>query len=159
MRFEWNRDKAAEQSEWLYSRYPQARLVWAGNDLMAFGAMRSWEKRGGKPGMDAFFSGVNTSGEAMEAVRSGRLTALAGGHFISGAWAVVLIHDYAQGRDFASEALEFDRAMFTLFDPVTAQRFEARFGTGFDNVDFRRFSKARNPALKKYDFDFGQLLR
>jgi hypothetical protein len=46
----WNREKAAEQSEWLFQRHPQARLVWAGNDLMAFGAMQVWEKRGGKPG-------------------------------------------------------------------------------------------------------------
>src|SRR5262245_24162098 len=45
-------------------------------------------KRGGKPGVDAWFSGINTSSEALEAVKSGRLTSLAGGHFITGAWAL-----------------------------------------------------------------------
>ena len=47
---DWSRDKAAEQSEVLFSRYPFTRLIWAGSDQMAFGAMSSWEKRGGKPG-------------------------------------------------------------------------------------------------------------
>jgi len=157
---EWNRDKAAEQSEWLFQRYPAARLVWAGNDLMAFGAMQSWEKRGGKPGRDAWFSGINTSSEAMQAVRSGRLTALAGGHFIAGAWALVLIYDYEHGRDFADEGIELVRPMFTLFSAGDAERFSTHFGDlRFDRVDFRRFSKVLNPKLKRYDFSFLQLLR
>jgi ABC-type sugar transport system substrate-binding protein len=156
----WNRDKAANQSEWLFQRYPNARLVWSGNDLMAFGAMQSWEKRGGKPGTDAWFSGINTSTEAMQAVRSGRLTALAGGHFIAGAWALVLIYDYEHGRDFLDEGVELERPMFSLFSADDAERFMVRFGDlHFEGVDFRRFSKVFNPKLKRYDFSFLQLLR
>jgi ABC-type sugar transport system substrate-binding protein len=156
----WTRDKAAEQSAGLYARYPAVRLVWAGNDLMAFGAMQSWEQRGGKPGKDAFFSGVNTSREAMEDLRSGRLSALAGGHFICGAWALVLLYDYAHGHDFADEGLELERPMFMLFTPADARRFEQRFGDmNFGDIDFRRYSKALNPKLKHYDFSFRQLMR
>lgn len=156
----WSREKAVEQAEVLFQRHPQARLVWAGNDLMAFGAMQVWESRGGKPGQDAWFSGVNTSGEALEAVKSGRLEALAGGHFIAGAWAMVLIHDHAHGRDFADEGLEMEQFMFTLFTPPEAERFLARFGElRFDRVDFRRFSKVLNPKLERYDFNFRQLLQ
>jgi ABC-type sugar transport system substrate-binding protein len=155
----WSRDKGAEQADWLYARYPEARLVWAGNDLMAFGAIEALEKRGGRPGKDAWFSGVNTSAEALQAVRAGRLAGLAGGHFICGAWAMVLIHDHANGRDFAAEALEFDRTMFTLFDPASAGRFLERYADGFSAIDFRRYSKATNPKLARYDFDFGQFLR
>src|SRR5262249_580670 len=66
----WTRENAAQQAESLYRRYPDVKLVWAGNDLMAFGAMAAWEKRGGKPGVDAWFSGINTSTEALEAVKS-----------------------------------------------------------------------------------------
>lgn len=156
----WNRDKAAEQSTWLFERYPSARLVWAGNDLMAFGAMQSWEKRGGKPGHDAWFSGINTSSEAMQAVQTGRLAALAGGHFIAGAWALVLLYDYHHGRDFLSEGLQMKQSMFMLFAPHEAARFQSRFGDlKFDQVNFRRFSKVLNPNLKRYDFNFRQLMR
>lgn len=157
----WSREKAAEQSEWLYRRHPEARLVWAGNDLMAFGAIDAWEKRGGKAGQDAWFSGVNTSREALEAVKGGRLAALSGGHFMAGAWALVMLYDYHHGRDFArDEGLELDQSMFVLFSPQLADRFLERYGQlNFDRIDFRRFSKALNPKLKRYDFNFGQLLR
>ena len=156
----WDRATATGQSEELFARYPAARLVWAGSDQMAFGAMKSWEKRGGKPGQDAWFSGVNTSVEAMEAVKSGRLTALAGGHFIVGAWALVMVYDYAHGRDFADEGLELDRPMFVLFDARSAERFLARFGSGhYDSIDFRKYSKVLHPGTKRYNFSFEQLMR
>jgi ABC-type sugar transport system substrate-binding protein len=154
----WSRERAAEQAEWLYRDYPDAKLIWAGNDLMAFGAMAAWEKRGRKPGVDAWFSGVNTSTEALEAVKSGRLTALAGGHFITGAWALVMLYDYHHGRDFADEGLELQRSMFAEFTPQLAQRYIERFSGGFDAVDFGRYSKVKTPRLKRYDFDFAQLL-
>jgi len=154
----WARENAAQQAESLYRRYPDVKLVWAGNDLMAFGAMAAWEKRGGRPGVDAWFSGINTSTEALEAVKSGRLTALAGGHFITGAWALVMIYDYHHGRDFADEGLELRRPMFAEFTPALADRYIERFSGGFDGVDFSRYSKVRNSKLRRYNFGFAQLL-
>ena len=35
----WNRELAAQHADSLYRRYPDVKLIWAGNDLMAFGAM------------------------------------------------------------------------------------------------------------------------
>ena len=154
----WTRENAAQQAESLYRRYPDVKLIWAGNDLMAFGAMAAWEKRGGKPGVDAWFSGINTSTEALEAVKSGRMTALAGGHFITGAWALVMIYDYHHGHDFADEGLELRRPMFAEFTPALADRYIERFSAGFDDVDFSRYSKVRNAKLKRYNFGFAQLL-
>jgi ABC-type sugar transport system substrate-binding protein len=154
----WTRENAAQQAESLYRRYPDLKLIWAGNDLMAFGAMAAWEKRGGKPGVDAWFSGINTSTEALEAVKSGRMTALAGGHFITGAWALVMIYDYHHGRDFADEGLELRRPMFAEFTPALADRYIERFSGGLDGVDFSRYSKVRNAKLRRYNFGFAQLL-
>jgi ABC-type sugar transport system substrate-binding protein len=154
----WTRENAAQQAESLYRRYPDVKLIWAGNDLMAFGAMAAWEKRGGKPGVDAWFSGINTSTEALEAVKSGRMASLAGGHFITGAWALVMIYDYHHGHDFADEGLELRRPMFAEFTPALADRYIERFSGGFDGVDFSRYSKVRNSKLRRYNFGFAQLL-
>src|SRR5260221_10118499 len=99
----WTGENAAQQSESLYRRYPDVKLVWAGNDLMAFGAMAAWEKRGGKPGVDAWFSGINTSTEALEAGKSGRVNALAGGPFITWAWGLVMIYRFHHGHDLPDE--------------------------------------------------------
>lgn len=156
---DWRQDIAEEKARELFVRYPHAALVWAGNDLMAFGAMQALEAGGGKPGRDKFFSGVNTSAQAMRDVIDGRMEALAGGHFMCGAWALVLIHDHANGRDFAGEGLELVQPMFSLFDPALARRFMERFHDGVPNLDFRAYSKVHNPKLKRYDFSFAQLLR
>jgi ABC-type sugar transport system substrate-binding protein len=155
----WSREKAAEQSDWLFDRYPTARLLWAGNDMIALGAMQTLEQRGGQPGKSMWFSGINTSAEAMVALRSGRLAALAGGHFMSGAWALVMLYDYHHGHDFADEGLQLVRPMFVLFTPAMAEKFEARFGQRFDSVDFRRYSKVLNPVTTRYSFEFAPLLR
>ncbi|GGY06984.1 sugar ABC transporter substrate-binding protein [Paludibacterium paludis] len=156
---DWKRDKAAEKSDWLYRRYPRARLVWAGNDMMAFGAMKSWKNRGGTPGKDGFFSAVNTSDEAMRAVTQGQLAALAGGHFLAGAWSLVMLYDYAHGKDFRDEGLELERPMFMVFSAADAERYLARFGQGdFSRVDFRRFSRVLNPKRRHYAFGLRQLL-
>ncbi len=129
---------------------------------MAFGAMASWEARGGQPGHDAWFSGINTSGEAMKALRSGRLTALSGGHFIAsapGPW--VIVYDYRHGVDFAdSEGLELSASVFPLFSVRDAGTFERRYGKGhFDAIDFAASARSANPAITRYDFGFRQLLK
>lgn len=155
---DWRRDTAKAMAQELFARYPDARLVWAGNDLMALGAMQALAARGGRPGTDRWFSGVNTSSEAMQELIDGRLEALAGGHFMAGAWALVMIYDHAHGRDFADEGLELDKPMFALFDGALARRFVARFGQGVPAMDFRAHSKALNPKRRRYDFGFETLL-
>jgi ABC-type sugar transport system substrate-binding protein len=150
---DWRRDKATEQAIWLYQRHKSARLVWSGSDQMAFGAMDAWRERGGVPGKDAWFSGVNTSPQAFAALQSGELSALAGGHFLVGAWAMVMLFDHSRGIDFASEGLEQVRSLFVLFDPDLARKFEHRMGQPEQAIDFKRFSKALNPKLSRYTFE------
>jgi hypothetical protein len=48
--------------------------------------------------------------------------------------------------------------MFAEFTPLLADRYIERFSGGFDGVDFSRYSKVKNPQLKRYNFGFAQLL-
>lgn len=156
---DWRQDQGQIKAEHLLVRYPDTRFVWAGNDLIAFGAMAAAEERGLKPGRDILFSGINTSPEAMRDVISGRLTALAGGHYMTGAWSLVILYDFHHGVDFAeTEGLEMARSMFHLFTPESARLFLARFSDRVPAIDFRRYSKVLNPGLDRYRFGFGQLL-
>ena len=156
---EWQRDRAQQQAQVLYQRYPEARLVWAGSDQMAFGAMEAWRQLGGAPGKTALFSGINTSQEALSARQRGDLSALAGGHFMAGAWSLVMLYDHARGIDFAQEGTELEFPMFVLLDNENIPAFEARFGQLQSRADYKAFSKFNNPQLKKYDFDIKRLLR
>lgn len=155
----WQYDKAYQQAEWLYQRHPHARLVWAGNDEMALGAMRAWSELGGKPGTDALFSAINTSPAIMESLRNGSISALAGGHFIGGAVSLVMLYDYHHGHDFANDGgLEQERPLFELFTPESTLAFEAIFRQPNTNLDFRKHSKTHNPNLEHYNFSLSTLL-
>lgn len=155
---DWRRDLARDKVSGLLQRHPDATLLWAASDLMAFGAMDAMEARALKPGQDMLVSAINTSGEAMQARLEGRLSALAGGHFMAGAWAMVMLYDHHRGRDFIDEGLELERPMFMLFDKQQATRFLARFHSGI-RLDFRPYSKALNPQIKRYQFGLEALLK
>lgn len=156
---DFRKDLAGEMAAELMSAYPEARLVWSGSDQMAFGAMQTSRERHQEPGKDLLFSAINTSPEAMQARIRGELSALAGGHFLCGAWALVMIHDYHRGRDFKDLGLMQRQGMFMLFSEQDAERFVARHGRGLAELDFRRYSRALNPGLPRYAFDPQILLR
>jgi ABC-type sugar transport system substrate-binding protein len=155
---DFNQQKARELATAAFEKFGDIRLVWAGNDLMAFGAMEALEKRGRVPGKDMLFSGINTSRQAMDAVQSGRLAALAGGHFMAGAWALVMIYDYHHGKDFAGEGLVLTKPMFVMFTPELAKRYVTQFEGGLKKMDFRRYSKKETSTVTRYDFRLDRLL-
>ena len=95
----------------------------------------------------------------MQARIRGELSALAGGHFLCGAWALVMIHDYHHGRDFKDLGLMQQQGMFMLFSAQDATRFLARHGKGLAELDFRRYSRVLNPGLARYHFDAQVLMR
>ena len=54
-------------------------------------------------GVDVVVGGLNWSGGAVERVLKGEMIVTHGGHFLGGAWAMVVLRDYHDGRDFAEE--------------------------------------------------------
>lgn len=157
---EWSTERARAQMDVLISRYPEARMVWSANDIMAFGAMEAAEAHRIVPGRDMLFTGLNNSSEAMRARASGRLSVLAAGHFTAGGWAMVMIHDHA-ARAMPALAAERERhdPLFTLLDEKQAARFLERFGddSGFA-FNFRQFSLAHNRKESAYRFSLSRLL-
>ena len=158
---EWNQERAREQAEVLFKRYPDTHLVWCANDLMAFGAMASASARGLAPGKEVFFSGLNNSVAAMELRAEGKLASLASGHFSTGGWAMVLLYDYHHGRDFKEVGpLERVEPLFVMIDKKQARRFLEVFGESqFQSVDFKQFSRIHNPRLKEYRFSILPFLK
>jgi ABC-type sugar transport system substrate-binding protein len=158
---EWKRETAHEQMNWLLARTPDVDLVWAANDLMAFGAIDSLKEHGKTPGRDVLLSAVNNNEAAMQARYSGQLSALAAGHFMTGAFALVMLYDYRHGRDFADLGLEMRTPMFSLIGKEQAHRYLQKFtaaGAPAEDLDFQRFSRYARPKLSRYRFNFGNIL-
>jgi len=156
----WDQARAKEQAAALLLRYPRLNAFWTASDLMAYGAMEAAEQAGRTPGTDLLISTINNSPAVMRALLQGRISALAGGHFTGGAWGLVMLYDYHNGKDFRSEALELQLPLFSLFNADQAQRFVARFANeDFSSVDFRQFSKHLQPQLRRYQFGMQAVLK
>lgn len=153
---EWFEQRAYEQASALLPRYPQVNLVWSANDNMAFGVMRAAREQG----RALRYSGLNNSVAALQARVDGRLSVLSSGHFILGGCALVMVHDYAAGLDFATRGGKNQMArLFRLLDAQQARRLLRNLQASGSKLDFKRFSVARNPRLQRYDFSIDALLR
>ena len=144
--------KTAEASmrEFLQSG-PHIDALWAANDPMALGAIAALKEAGYRPGVDVMVGGLNWSQAAVDRVLKHEMVVTYGGHFLLGAWAMVVLRDYKDGRDFAEEDLRLHFPM-GAFDLPVARRFPEIGKVDWNRVDFTRFSKTRNPAVTRYNF-------
>ncbi|SDH80232.1 ABC transporter substrate-binding protein [Pseudomonas panipatensis] len=155
----WARQRAYEQAQQLFKRYPQTRLVWAANDEMAFGAMQAASELGRVPGKDLLFSGLNNSPALLEAAADGRINAAVTGHFTLGGWAMVMLYDYHAGVDFAAHGGK-DRqlSLFELLDKRRANSLRQNLARPGYGIDFRDFSLALHPEQMRYRFSLRPLI-
>ena len=156
---ELRQDKAREQTQIALTRYPQTDLIWAANDPMAIGAIEGATEAKRRPGKDVFIGGLNWDAPALARVKDGSLAVSVGGHFMIGGCALVLLHDYHQGKDFADEGLELQAPLFGLVDGKNVDAFLAKFGDrNWNKIDFTRLSKVNNRDTKKYNFSVKTLI-
>jgi len=149
----WERNRAKEQAQALLLRYPKLNAIWTASDLMAFGAIEAAEAAGRKPGTDLLFSAVNNSPQVLQARTQGRISSLAGGHFIAPAFGLVMLYDYHHGKDFKQQGVDLRMPLFALLNEEHAQRFLTRFGNeDFSAIDFRQFSLYLHPDQRRYRF-------
>jgi ABC-type sugar transport system substrate-binding protein len=156
----WTQERAYEQAKQLFSRYPQVSLVWSANDEMAFGAMRAYAESGKVPGKDALFSAVNTSPAALQALVAGRLSALVGGHFTLGGWALVELHDHENGVDLNRYGgSDREIPLLQLVDKAHARQMLTMGDSPDYGVNFRKLSAKGRPDSYRYPFNLQTLMR
>jgi ABC-type sugar transport system substrate-binding protein len=148
---DWTKESAqASVREFLNSRQ-RIDGLWAANDQMAFGAITALREAGHKPGADVIVGGFDWSQGAIDRVLHGDMIATEGGHFLAGAWAMVMLRDYHDGRDFAEEDVRLEFRMGAM-DLLLARRFPEIGKVDWRDLDFTQFSKTRNPKLTNYNF-------
>lgn len=159
---EFDELKAYEQTKLALERLPNLKIIWAANDPMAMGAMRAVREQGKVPGQEILFGGLNWSSPALRAISKGEMVASVGGHFMCGGWSLIAIYDYAKGHDFApTNGIEMKPEVFGVLDAANVETYLRKYNYGDGNwskVDFARFSRTKNPEMKKYDFSLKALM-
>ncbi|MEK1908278.1 MAG: ABC transporter substrate-binding protein [Pseudomonas sp.] len=153
---EWKEQRAYEQAKALLPRHPDVSLVWSANDEMAFGVMRAAQELG----RELHYAALNNSQRVLSARIDGRVSVLASGHFILGGCAMVMLHDYAAGLDFAARGGKDQMArLFRLLDANEAKSLLKHLDDGGKSLDFRRFSAVTRPRMQHYSCSIDSLLR
>lgn len=156
----WSPSVAYSETLEALKEHPQTGAIWCVSDATALGAAKAVKEAGKTPGRDIFIGGIDWSREGLEAIVSGEMAASVGGHFLGGAKAIILIHDYHHGIDFADEP---GVEMKTAMNPVTADKageyLNMLNSLDWRDVDFKKFSRKYNPELKTYDLSLPALLK
>lgn len=151
----WDANEAAIRTTGLLKRYPQTLVLWSASDVMAIAAIGAARSLGRNPGTDLLVGGMDWSDEALAAIARGDMAVSMGGHFLEGAWTLVLLHDYHHGQDFAATSGASLRSQMHAIDRNNVAALSQILGSkNWDGVDFRQFSRVLNPALESYDFSF-----
>jgi ABC-type sugar transport system substrate-binding protein len=153
---DWSYADGEQKARVLLARYPDTTIIWASNDSMALGALRAVKARGAS----VLVGGMGGWGDALVSVAEGGLAATAVGHYLIGAWAIVMLHDYHRGHDFAAhgglnQKLDY---LFVVNRDNVAHYDQAFFQRG-DALDFGIYSMARHPRPGGYDFRVAHLIR
>lgn len=142
----------------LKKRYPNAKIVWTAGDGMAMGVVQGAKDLKLKPGRDIVTGGIDWLPDALKMVKDKEIDVSVGGHFIEGGWVAVLLYDYFNGKDFASEKVTWK----TQMRPITSTNvdyYEQKLDQkNWKKINFRKFSKKYNPKIKNYDFRMQNIL-
>jgi ABC-type sugar transport system substrate-binding protein len=156
----WQWQRSYDQARTLLPRYPNVNMVWTASDEMAFGVMQAAQELGHTPGQDIHFATINSSANALQAKIDGRIEVLVSGQFTIGGWALVMLHDYDNGVDFAKRGGK-DRTLpiYVALDETQAARLAKRL-VGKDNygLDFRRYLLHKQSKLRDYNFSLRPLI-
>jgi len=153
---DWSETDGESKANVLLSRYPQANIVWTGNDSMALGAMRAVKARGVK----VLVGGTGGWPDALASLAEGGLAATVGSHFFIGAWAMVLLHDYHHGVDFAAHGGVTQKLDYMLVvDRERAARYDHAVYKRDGSLDVSMYSKVLHPGPGRYDFNLAPLVR
>ncbi len=153
---DWKREKAYELSKRLIKRYPNLSIIWTASDHMGAGIVDGIRESGKTPGKDILTGGVDWAAFAMDMVANGDFTVTIGGHFMDGAWAMVMLYDYIHGEQVTPSG----KSHFSAITAENLESFRTHFGTAnWEKIDFRKFSKHLNPEIKEYDFSLEAVLK
>ncbi len=151
---DWTSDMASQKTASLMRRYPNISVAWAASDFLSFGALAGVKAHNQHSSDHVVSGGIDWTNEGKQAVANKKMTTTVGGHFMEGGWALVLIHDYHNGRDF-NETLGLQiRTKMSALDETNIGPYLQNFGKNdWKKIDFKQFSKVYNPKVKRYQFN------
>ncbi len=140
----------------LLKRYPDIKVIWTASDGMALGVVQGIKSQGKIPGKDVLTGGIDWADFAIKHVEKGSFTSSVGGHYMDGAWSLILLYDYHYGQLLETRS---ERSRFFVLHKDNVNTYQQLFESKrWQALDFTKFSKIKNPDLEKYKFGLDEIL-
>ena len=154
----WTEKEAMDAASQAAQKTPAVSVFWCASDRMAIAVSNALRRAGREVNKNLFVGGIDWTSTGLIAVSENRLTATVGGHLIEGGWAVVLLHDYFNGKDFAGESTLLKTPM-SVADASNIDQYLERLGENkWGQINFTLYSKTRSTRIDKYRFTLDTML-
>lgn len=160
---DWSEEDAYRRTKGFLIRYPKTEIIWSANYRTTNGILRALYGTNKKPGRDVLINSYDIDPVSLDHIRDGTVTVSAGGHYVEGAWSVVMGFDYLQGYRLKGQ----DKIVHTPLLVVTEDNLHEvktalvqleRDPESLDLADFTSYSMIKNPKQKHYNFSLGKVL-
>ena len=159
----WKENLAMEAFSTSITRYRKVDIFWAASDNMAIGITKAAAKENWRPGIDYVTGGIDLLPQNQDYLKSGKTAVSVGGHYVEGAWALILIYDFLNGYDFK------DFGLMTFSTRMSACSAAEYSTTGdlrkrlsnerLKEINFKKFTRTHNPGLKEYSFNIDEIIK
>lgn len=154
----WDQDEARRLTDsyikWSIKTNIKPTAIWAANDSIAIGAKQAIEANGLSARKDICLVGLNWSLQGLNLVKSGHMVATEGGHFLAGAWAMVVLHDY-HARSEGSHNTPLGQINFQMqsIDSTNVDQYLTKLGDeNWSKINFKGFELTDEQSYSDYDF-------
>lgn len=145
---DWSPQMAAQRFREIATEHPDIDIVWSASDAMARAVAD--EAKAMKLTKMPLIGGIDWDPATKAYIDDGRIYTSVGGHFLEGAWAVVLLFDHLHGIDFSDLRLSYTTGMSSV-DAESSIMRQAMLNIMPEQMHFSPLSLALNRNLFDYD--------
>ncbi len=149
----WCIDKAQELTSKVLRYAKSVDIIWAINDEIALGAHKGVLDTSDIITQMPVIGGVDATIEGLKAIKEGRLDFSLGGNNMYGAWALIMVYDFAHGVKLAHDERSIKTPYFYVSKSNAPNLLHFLENALWHQVDFKRFSRYEYPTMRVYDFD------
>lgn len=155
----WDADIATKPLFTALKNHPEATLFWAASDDISLEIIKKMKSIGKIPNVDFFTVGVDWTLAGLESIERGEMLASVGGQLLDYSWAMVLLYDYHYGYDFSDYSLNNISPAYVIDSSNVIPMKEFIYHKGWNNINFKRYSRRHNSEFKGYRFDIMTLIK
>lgn len=155
----WSYADGRDKTLGLLERYDGVNIIWTANDSMGLGAYSAVVEKNLEDKVAV--GGLGGFPDSLSSISENGMKVTVGGHSMIGAWALIMIYDFDNNRDFDDDiGLSYKVNHLSVIDSgEKAAQFKDLVLDNPDQIDFTVFSKTLNSKIEAYDFTFDQVVK